>query len=199
MLQADMKGDLIVTDIAPQMVSACAQQALTHAHYLAMDGERPALRSRSFDLIVSNFAVQWFSDLRSAFAALGDLLMPGGYFALATLGRGIFPEWRGAHDRLGLRTATYDYPDAELLAQSFPLEFATCVDVQRIVQTFDEPLDFVRRLRAIGADTPRPEARPLSAGQMRKVLRELANRAGPFEVTYEVLYAISRHRNIDRN
>jgi malonyl-CoA O-methyltransferase len=192
MLLDQLKGDWVVTDIALPMVRACARNGSTFARHVVMDGERPAFRSRSFDLIVSNFAVQWFSDLQTAFSALGELLVPGGYIALATLGRDTFSEWRLAHDRLGLQAATHDYPDAEMLARAFPLEHATRVDVQRVVQGFGEPLDFVRSLREIGADTPRSEAKPLSAGHMRKVLRELAAPECGSRITYELLYAISR-------
>lgn len=192
MLQPQLKGSWVVTDISPQMVLACGTRNSGRAHYAVMDGERPAFRSCTFDLIVSNFAAQWFGDLRSAFAALGDLLAPGGYIALATLGRGTFAEWRSAHDSVGLKAATHDYPDADSLAQCFPRMLATLVEGERITQVFRDPADFVRSLKAIGADTPRAETRPLTAGQMRRVLRAFGTPEGVSPITYEVLYAISR-------
>ncbi len=198
MLQPLLTGSWVVTDIAPQMVRACGTRNPGRARYLVMDGERPAFRSCSFDLIVSNFAAQWFADLRSAFAALGDLLVPGGYMALATLGGGTFAEWRSAHDRLGLKAATHDYPDADMLTQCFPRTLETLVEAERITQRFRNPADFVRSLKAIGADTPRAETTPLSAGQMRKVLRAFGTPEGDSPITYEILYAISRRRLSDQ-
>lgn len=182
-------GAWVVSDIAPAMVRECRAQA-GNACCVAMDGERPAFAPGSFDLIVSNLTAQWFADLPAAFAGLAGLLAPGGRIALATLGQDTFAEWRDAHAALGLRAATPDYPDAARLAQAFPPSLRTRVAEERIAEPFAEPLGFVRGLRAIGADTPKPGASPLSAGQMRKVLRALAA-AAPGGTTYHLLYAVA--------
>jgi malonyl-CoA O-methyltransferase len=182
-------GDWIVSDIAPAMVAACRQSVGGGARYLIMDGERPALAPGRFDLIVASLAAQWFADLPAALASLAPLLAPGGRIALATLGRGTFAEWRAAHAALGLVAATPRYPDAAELARAFPAGVDVAVDEESFVEPHAAPLDFLRGLRRIGADTPAPGTRPLSAAQLRQVLRELAGHAG---MSYELLYAIAR-------
>lgn len=190
-LQSRLSGTWYVTDISAQMVRECARHSQP-AYYSVMDGEHPAFCPRSFDLIVSNFAVQWFCDLHGALAEWGELLTAGGHIALATLGCHSFAEWRDAHRCAGLCAATHDYPDAERLERLFPEGHVTQVTARRLVQVFDEPIDFVRGLRTIGADTPRAGSTPLRSGQMRRVLRKLADADGSAHVTYEVLYAVSR-------
>jgi malonyl-CoA O-methyltransferase len=185
-------GEWIVSDMALPMVRACRQQVAAAAGCVVMDGERPAFRPASFDLIVSSLTLQWFADLHGSLAALADLLAPGGRIALATLGAATFAEWRHAHRKLGLAAATPEYPDAKVLAQAFPATLETAVSAERIVVPAGDPLAFVRGLRAIGADTPRPGARPLTAGQLRRVLRVLAADGTP-QMTYELLYACAEN------
>jgi malonyl-CoA O-methyltransferase len=181
-------GTWTITDIAPEMVAACRADGFPAAHYFVMDGEHPACAPGSFDLVVSSLAAQWFADLPAALAGLATLLAPGGRIALATLGAATFAEWRAAHAAQGLRAATPDYPDRERLRQSFPAALTTQVTEETFVAPLEQPLDFVRGLRAIGADTPAPGSRPLTAGQLRRVLSALAAPAG---MSYHLLYAVA--------
>jgi malonyl-CoA O-methyltransferase len=188
-LLPDIGGEWFVSDIAQPMVRACRRH-VPDAHCLVMDGERPALRKGGFDLIVSSLAAQWFADLPAALAALTALLAPGGRIALVTLGAGTFAEWRAAHRAHGLAAATPDYPDAAALVRAFPAGIAVAVETESLRVPAGGALDFARSLRAIGADTPRPGARPLAAGQLRRVMRSLAANEAP-QTTYELLYAVA--------
>lgn len=183
-------GAWVVSDIAPAMVRACRRQVGGGAQYLVMDGERPALANGRFDLVLASLAAQWFADMPSALSALSRLLAPGGRLALVTLGAGTFAEWRAAHAAAGFAAATPAYPDAAALARAFPRELAVEVTEESFVEPLVDPLEFVRGLRRIGADTPAPGTRPLSAGQLRRVLRALAA-AGCGGTSYHLLYAIA--------
>lgn len=187
-------GEWVVSDIAPPMVSACREHIGGGARYLAMDGERPALAAGCFDLIVASLAAQWFTDLPKTLGALSRLLAPGGHLALATLGEGTFAEWRAAHAAAGLPAATHAYPDAATLARAFPAELRVDIAEEDFTEPLTDPLEFVRGLRRIGADTPVPGSRPLSAGQLRRVLRALAA-AGQGGTRYHLLYAIALRSN----
>lgn len=184
-------GTWIVSDIAMAMTAECRRGLGPAAHYLVMDGERPALAAGGFDLVLASLATQWFLDLPAALAALASLLASGGYMALATLGAGTFAEWRAAHETAGVKAATPAYPDAAALRQAFPAGLAVEVTEENFVAPLDDPLDFVRGLRRIGADTPVPGTRPLAAGQLRRVLRALAA-AGQAGISYHLLYAIAQ-------
>ncbi|MDD5247382.1 MAG: methyltransferase domain-containing protein [Rhodocyclaceae bacterium] len=182
-------GDWVASDIAPAMVRACRRRVGGAAQYIVMDGERPALAPGRLDLIVASLAAQWFADLATTLATLAQLLAPGGRIALVTLGAGTFAEWRMAHAAAGFAAATPAYPEAAALARAFPADLEVEVAQERFVEPPGDPLEFVRGLRRIGADTPAPGTQPLSAGQMRRVLRALA--AGGGGTTYHLLYAIA--------
>lgn len=188
-LRGHIGGEWTVSDIAPAMVAACVRNNPGVAG-VVMDAEHPVVEAGRFDLVVSSLTAQWFADLPAALATLCGLLAPGGRIALATLGSGSFGEWRAAHAALGLRAATPDYPAANELARAFPAFVHASVEDESIAMPLADPLDFVRGLRAIGADTPAAGTAPLSAGQMRKVLRRLAADA-PGGVGYHLLYAVA--------
>lgn len=190
-LHGRVGGCWTVSDIAPAMVAACVRNNPGVAG-LVMDAERPSLGG-AFDLVVSSLTAQWFGDLPAALAGLCGLLAPGGRIALATLGAGSFAEWRAAHAALGLRAATPAYPTAAELARACPAALRAHVDEETLAVPLADPLDFVRGLRAIGADTPAAGTTPLGAGQLRKVLRRLAADA-PGGVGYHLLYAVAERR-----
>lgn len=180
-------ADFLATDIAPAMVAACRER-LPQLRYAVMDGERPAVAG-GFDLVCANLAAQWFGDLGATIARLAALLAPGGVLALATVGEHTFGEWRAAHRALGLAAGTPDYPSVARLTGLFPAAGELAMDEERYVDHPGSPLDFLRALRAIGADTPAAGHRALSAGELRRVLRQLGDAPA---VTYHLHYALWR-------
>jgi malonyl-CoA O-methyltransferase len=184
-------GDWIVSDIAPAMVATCRRElGDCDALFAVMDGEAPALAAGRFDLIVASLAAQWFVDMPAAMASLSNLLTPGGCLAIATLGIDTFSEWRDAHATAGLTAATPAYPDATELARAFPDDLIVEIEEEVVLEPFADPLEFLRGLRRIGADTPAPGTEPLSAGQLRQVLSALAD-ARHAGTSYHLLYAIA--------
>lgn len=192
-LKPHLPGEWFVSDIAPAMVDRCRRRCAPDAHYFVMDGEVPSLTG-PFDLIVSNLAAQWFVDLPKSLAGLAELLAPGGLLALSTLGEQNFAEWRAAHEAVELSAATMAYPaTASLLAALPEALILDQVAEQHLPAHHGGPLDFLHSLRAIGADTPRPGSRPLTAGQLRRILRHLARHA-PQGVHYHVVHLLTRRR-----
>lgn len=183
-------GNWFVTDIAPAMVMHCRDAVGPVAHYLVMDGERPALAG-PFDLIVSNLAAQWFSDLPGALLKLARLLAPGGRLALSTLGSENFAAWRAAHDALGLAAATPSYPSSASIVEAFPANLTLHLSEQTLPAHGADPLEFVRGLRTIGADTPSPGTSPLTPGQLRRVLHHVAQSA-PAGICYHLVYVVAQ-------
>lgn len=183
-LLGDIGGDWLVTDLSPAMVEAARSALGEHSRFAIMDGENPD--AEPADLIVSNFAAQWFADLPSALKRLYNCLKPGGVLALTTLGVGSFAEWRAAHGVLGLTCGTPGYPSAEQVAAMMPGASVSSVPV--VVQ-YSDGRDFLNALKRIGAATPVEGHRPLTPGQLRQVIRQLG---APAQVTYEVLTVMIR-------
>jgi malonyl-CoA O-methyltransferase len=183
---------LIATDLAPPMAAACRRRLGARHGYVAMDAEMPAFAPARFDLVCGNLAAQWFANPLQAFAALGGLLRPGGVLALTTLGTDTFQEWRAAAALLGLTPAIPAYPSlAELDGQRPPGLIVEQAREQRLWDEHPSALDFLQSLRSIGADLPADHARPLPAGALRRILRQV-DAQGRVNATYHVLTVLWR-------
>lgn len=194
LLMAEISGEWFISDISLAMVRSCREKLSSpKARFLVLDGERPSGVRGGFDLIVSSLAAQWFTDLPKALAALASLLAPGGHLAFVTLGSATFNEWRAAHVGLDYSAGTPLYPDIDALRSAFPSDLNVRVAEEAYVVQTGHPLNFVRSLRAIGADTPIPGRYPLGPGAMRQVLRKLGERP-TFNITYHLLYAIAKRQ-----
>jgi malonyl-CoA O-methyltransferase len=188
------QATLVATDLAPQMAATCRKRLDTGAGLLSagMDAELPAFAAGTFDLVCGSLAAQWFSQPHQAFAALGALLRPGGVLALTTLGTDTFQEWRAAAALLGLSPAIPTYPSlTELDWQRPPGFLVERAKEQRLWDEHPNALDFLQSLRSIGADLPADHARPLSAGALRRILRQV-DAQGHVRATYHVLTVLWR-------
>ncbi len=164
-----------MTDISPGMVARC-QARFGHKsefRFAVADGKNLSAveQQSSFDLICSNLAAQWFEDLPAALSGLVRLLTPGGWLAVTTLCDGTFAEWRCAHAELGLEAGTPNYPSLEMLQTMRLNDVTVMIESERVLERHPTAVDFIRSLTAIGAGTPSPTHRPLSAVAMRNVMR----------------------------
>lgn len=184
---------ILATDLSPAMV-ARAQAALgtdPHLDFAAMDAEAPTLAEGSVGLIVSSLAAQWFSDLPKALAGLARLLAPGGHLMLTLPGAGSFVEWQDAHHALGLEPGTPAFPDAETLRAILPPGGMGRIDSETVIETHPDGLSFARTLATLGAAVPRPGHRPLSPGQLRRVIAALGR---PCPISWTI-HTVSFSRN----
>jgi len=186
-------ADILATDLSPAMV-ARAQAALgadRRLNFAAMDAEAPTLDDGSVALIVSSLAAQWFADLPAALAALARCLVPGGQLILTLPGAGSFTEWRAAHRALGLEAGTPAFPDADSLRAMLPSGGHGTIDSEIVTETHADGLAFARTLATLGAAVPRPGHRPLTPGQLRRVI---ATVGAPCTTTWTI-HTLSFSRN----
>lgn len=176
-------GAWLATDIAPAMVEA-TRAGVAGITARVMDGEFPDVAG-PFDLIISNLAAQWFTDLAGALSRLAALLAPGGRLVVSTLGAGSFAEWRQAHAALGLACGTPTYPTCQRLAGLLP-PGRSMVVAEPFAVRYADGRAFLTALKTIGAGTPVAGHRPLSVAAMRRVLAAMG---APAAVTYEILIA----------
>lgn len=183
--QTGLGGNWLVTDLAPAMVErARARLGETPTRRFApLDGEHGAdPEDAPFDLVCSSLAFQWFEDPAIAARRLMGWVRPGGWLALATLGEQTFHEWREAHAALGLAPGTVPLPPPDHFATLFP---GAQVITETETERHETARDFLTSLKAIGAETPAPGHRPLSAGALRRVMR--AFEAAGAQATYQVI------------
>jgi malonyl-CoA O-methyltransferase len=183
-------AEWLMTDLSSEMVDRCRARFrdTPGMRFAVLDGERATrgASERGYDLLCSNFAVQWFQDPEASLARLFDLVAPGGHLLVATLGAGTFHEWRAAHDACGVAPGTLRFVEAERLASTLFDGVPGAVQSNIYVERHGSAAAFLRSLKAIGAETPAAGHAPLRAGAMRAVMR--AFEAAGSHVSYEILY-----------
>ena len=138
-----------------------------------------------FDLICSSLAMQWFDDQAAALTRFLDWLQPGGHCLFTSLTTSTFAEWRAAHDTAGVPSGLRALPGPEWFDAVLPDAQAAPHRLDRYVERHEDGLQFMRALRAIGADTPQPGHAALGPAAMRRVMR--AFDAQGDSVSYEVI------------
>lgn len=173
-----------ISDMAPAMVEHCRVRfgAPANVQYLQCDG-RSACFDPAPDWIVSAMCFQWFDPLQPV---LAHHLQHSKVLAFSIMLDGSFSAWRAAHEQAGLRDGLQPCPDFDRLLQccnELAAGYgAAKVYAQRVRlnEAHANGLSFVHSLRAIGADLPHPQHKPIN---LRRVLRQLD---GPFEANYEI-------------
>ncbi|MCX4717905.1 class I SAM-dependent methyltransferase [Streptomyces virginiae] len=81
-------GSVLGIDIAPAMIEEARREALKqgagHVELRVMDGERPELPPRSFDLVLGSYSVIFLPDAPAALARYAELLADGGRIAFTS-------------------------------------------------------------------------------------------------------------------
>lgn len=188
LIELQLGGQWLVTDISPRMVERCRENAGTAPGrgFAVLDGEcgdpGPA---GPFDLICSSLAMQWFDDQESAVSRMLDWLALGGHCLFTTLADGSFAEWRRAHEEPGLTPGTRPLLPVSAFSRMLPQAQAEPCTVDRLIDRHGNALEFLRALRTIGATTSKAGHKPLATGALRRVMRNFE--AGGAATTYEVV------------
>jgi malonyl-CoA O-methyltransferase len=190
----------VVTDLAPSMLSACAERLneldRDRVELRELDARAPRL-DESFDLLASSAVVQWFPDLASHLRACRALLRPGGRYALSGFCRGNFPELEAL-----LSTPPWDFPEppghalsrAEELAKEAGFEVVLREDAA-VELVYPSALEFLRAIALAGASRAPREGRPLTRALLRRLLDTYDARnavAGGVKATWKPWFLLLR-------
>ena len=175
------EANLYVTDLSEDMLAMCRNRYIKfpNVNFSCQDGEKvcpDGTIPEQLDIIALSMALQWFRDPVSALLRLKTLLSERGQLYYATLGTDCFPEWHHVLQTLGLPAGTIEMPE-------LPGKFHE----EKIPVQYNDSLDFLRTIKAIGAATPRLGYRPISSAQMRRVLQSL-NHTKPVSITWHITF-----------
>ncbi len=188
MLEFGMDGDWLVTDISPEMVARCRAGIgdAPGCRFAVLDGEYGDPGDAApFDLICSSFAMQWFDDQRAAVERMLGWLAPDGHCLFTSLASRSFEQWRAAHKTAGVIDGMIPFLSVADFGAIAPESQACAPQIAIHTERHDSGMEFLRSLKAIGADTARRPHRPLGPADLRRVVR--AFEALGAEVTYEVV------------
>lgn len=190
-------ADWTLTDLSADMLSRCRDRfpAQSRMRFIAMDAELPAV-APGFDLICGSLAMQWFEDRTGALSGLAALLNPGGVLALSTLCADSFSGWRAALERESVTDTMPGHASLQELQAGWPGGGAGHWQSETLLDRHARGVDFLRGLRAIGADLPRPDATALDASALRRVLHRFETGHGAvadYQIGYGIFRRAARH------
>jgi malonyl-CoA O-methyltransferase len=174
--------------------SARQQRFLRRFAQVCTDAQRLPLRSRSFDLVVSNLLIEWCHDPDAVFAEAARVLRPQGLFTFTTVGPDTLKEvrelWRGIDPFTHVHRFIdmHDFGDALVRAG-----FAEPVmDTERLTVTYSDLSALVAEIRGSGARNiaqgrPRGLTGRARGAAVRSRSAELT-RNGPLKVSVEVIH-----------
>jgi malonyl-CoA O-methyltransferase len=161
---------------------------------LCADIEQLPLADASVDMIFSNLAIQWCNDLDAAFSGMHRVLRTDGLLTFSTLGPDTLKELRAASKTDAARVSVsrffdmHDIGDA-LVRAGFS---APVLDVERVVLTYENAIDVMRDLKAIGAHNAADgRGRGLQGRDFLKKITanyEQFRREDKLPATFEVVY-----------
>jgi malonyl-CoA O-methyltransferase len=148
----------------------------------------------SFELVWSNLALQWLSDLPHALGELRRVLAVGGLLSFTTFGPDTLKELRGAFAGVDAHTHVSRFVDMHDVGDALVhAGFADPVmDMECLTLTYADARAMMRDLRAIGA-TNATQGRPrglMGRGRYASVVAALGAlaRDGRIPATFEVIY-----------
>jgi malonyl-CoA O-methyltransferase len=194
-------SEVILLDLAPRMLKLARQRQgmmerwFGKQRFVCGDAEQLPLADNSVDMLFSNFALQWCSDLDRAFAEFQRVLRPGGLLLFTTFGPDTLTElrqaWRAVDDAVHVNTFIdmHDIGDALMRARlAEPV-----MDAERLTLTYQDGMGVMRDLKAMGAHN-------VSAGrhhgltgkqklqQMLTAYEQFRDSEGLLPASYEVVY-----------
>lgn len=207
------KASLIHFDLAHSMVSEAKSKSgwftrkLGRRHlYLCGDAEKLPLQSQSVDMIFSNLALQWCSDLDQTFAEFRRILKPSGTLLFTSLGPDTLKELRSSWQQADQGAHVHQFLDMHDVGDALLRNgFADPVmDMENITLTYDDVVTLMRDLKIIGAHNASQNRNKGMQGKkaFQSMLQhyEQYRQNGKLPATYEVIYGNAWCANVkDKN
>lgn len=180
-------AEFLLTDIAPNMIEHCQNRFASYEkiNTVCIDGEKITV-PETINLLVSSMTLHWFSNVVQGIANMISQLPSGSYFIFSLLGEGSMQEWHDVCQQHNLPIATPSWITVSQLENFFP---TMQIKNELIKITHQGCYDFLKTLKNIGATAANEYYRPLSAGQLRRVLRQNKD---SFTISYHVIYGCYR-------
>lgn len=183
-------------DFSPEMLShASLKQQKNDIEFICDEAEQFLINapSESFDLVVSNGALQWFSDLDGTLKNIARILRPKGIFLCSIFGPGSLKELA-----LGLKAlfsyqgnvAAEAFPDGDTLQRSLTAYFTEgTVEEELISKRYEAVHDLLLHIKKTGTGGCQQNTMmPLTPAKLMRLDQWFKDKHGNCQVTYQVFY-----------
>ena len=202
---------IVAIDISKEMIKRADVSLSTESNIELLVGDAEILvhddiiRSRKFDLIVSNATAQWFNDPHATIKHYHTVLSENGVIAFSTFGPDTFIELRQAFCRAEQNLGTS--PNNHVLSFVSPDYWKTLVDGFRKrrcfvreyhqIETFASVKNFLYTIKKAGATSPFPQKSSfMSPSLYRLMVKEYEKHHsspcnGKINATFHLVYGLS--------
>jgi len=196
LLREHYPGSVIINlDIAEAMLMQARKQGdRDKESWLCADAECLPLKADSFDLVVSNLAIQWCPDLSELFGELFRVMKPGGFTIINTLAENTLQELKQSWSSVDGHVHVNEFLTCDAIATTARgLPFASVnVESSHEVYFYSSLSMLTQELKGIGAQN---QNRGRSEGltgrtKLKKLKQEFESRAVPGKgvpVTYDLV------------
>ncbi len=193
------KAQVIALDLAEEMLAQVPKSGRVFKHRRAVCADMHALPfpAGAFDLVISNFALQWSHDVRSVMSEVARILVSGGAFVFSTLGPDTLLECRLAWSKLDTQMHVHGFLDMHDVGDAL---MASCfadpvMDQERLTAFYPNADALLHELRGVGVGNTLV-ARGLGLTGRQKWLRfkdelEAQRLEQGIPLTYEVVYGLA--------
>ena len=195
------QSNVIALDIAPAMLKQAKNKRswLTNAisrkhYYVCADAEQLPLADNSVDLLFSNMAIQWCTDLDQTFAEFRRVLNHGGTLLFSTMGPDTLTELRTSWAQADEHSHVHTFIDMHDIGDALMRNgFADPVmDVENFTLTYSSVQQLMKELKILGAHNVSQTRRPGLTGKQRLqtmlAAYETYRNNDVLPATYEVVY-----------
>ncbi len=190
------RARVIALDFALPMLQRARKRGpwLRRPRCVCADVEQLPIADGAVDLVFSNAALQWCTNLDHSFGEILRVMRPGGLLMFSSFGPDTLKELREAWARVDARPHVSEFVDMHDLGDALVhARWADPVmDVDRFVLTYERVLDLMHDLKVLGAhNVAADRARGLTGkASLEAVIRayEALRSDGRLPATWEVVY-----------
>lgn len=150
----EKNSNLFECDISLQMLETWPEKNRKNINSIVGDGENLPLQHESCDIIISSFALQWFSNFEKVFANFYSLLKKDGILAFCIPNSSSLEEIKSASIKSGCNFHFNDLPEEKYLESKLnKIGFKKELIKSEIINSnFDGAIQALKSLKEIGAN-----------------------------------------------
>lgn len=158
---------ITVIDISEKMISICKKEFGTRLEYIIDDAEIHEFLEK-FDLIVSNATFQWFHNIEKALNKLKTYLNDNGEILFSVFMEGTYKELNESFMKI---SDQYKYSQNFVKVEKLE-KIGTLLKSEIYYENFDSLIDFLKSIKAIGAQSSLENKKVLTKNILKKVEEE---------------------------
>lgn len=188
--------NLFGIDIAPMMLEEAKRRCPPNASFSCGDIESLTVTAHSFDVIVSNAAIQWCQSDK-AFSEINRTLRTGGRAFVCTFGPETLKQWQSAFSTNGQRRVhTFETPDQITSSINSAGLKPLSVETRLVDVAFTSVSAMLDSVRRIGASNAQGDSanKPISKSDyqtMKAGFQQTLRTEGKLTLTYEVICIVA--------